>query len=56
MNWREIPGNWDRARMIKPEDIAEAVVSIHKQPKETMTEEIVLMPSIVVILFKLKEG
>jgi NAD(P)-dependent dehydrogenase (short-subunit alcohol dehydrogenase family) len=42
--WREIPGNWDRTKMIKPNDIAKAVVNIYKQPKEVMTEEIVLMP------------
>ena len=42
--WKEIPGNWDRTKMIKPEDIAIAVVNIYKQPRETLTEEIVIMP------------
>lgn len=42
--WKEIPGNWDRTRMMKPEDVARAVVNIYKQPKETLTEEIVIMP------------
>jgi NADP-dependent 3-hydroxy acid dehydrogenase YdfG len=30
--------------MMKPEDVARAVVNIYKQPKETLTEEIVIMP------------
>lgn len=42
--WKEIPGNWDRTKMIKPEDIARAVMNIYKQPLETLTEEIVIMP------------
>jgi NAD(P)-dependent dehydrogenase (short-subunit alcohol dehydrogenase family) len=42
--WKEIPGNWDSTKMIKPEDVARAVVSIYKQPRETLTEEIVIMP------------
>jgi NAD(P)-dependent dehydrogenase (short-subunit alcohol dehydrogenase family) len=42
--WREIPGKWDREKMIKPEDVAEMVLNIYKQPKEALTEEIVLMP------------
>ncbi|MER3445757.1 MAG: short-chain dehydrogenase [Candidatus Dadabacteria bacterium] len=42
--WNEIPGNWDRTRMMKPEDVARAVVNIYKQPGGTLTEEIVIMP------------
>lgn len=42
--WRNIPGNWDTGRMMKASDIARAIVGIYKQPKETLTEEIVLMP------------
>ena len=42
--WKEIPGDWDRTKMIKPEDVAKAVMNIYKQPRETLTEEIVIMP------------
>jgi len=42
--WKEIPGNWDSTKMIKPEDVARAVVGIYKQPRKTLTEEIVIMP------------
>jgi NAD(P)-dependent dehydrogenase (short-subunit alcohol dehydrogenase family) len=42
--WKEIPGNWDRTKMINPREVAEMVVNIYKQPKETLTEEVVLMP------------
>lgn len=42
--WDEIPGNWDRKKMIRPQDIAATVVNIYKQSKETLTEEVVIMP------------
>ncbi|HEY7534570.1 MAG TPA: SDR family NAD(P)-dependent oxidoreductase [Thermodesulfobacteriota bacterium] len=42
--WEEIPGKWDRTKMIKPEDVAGMVLNIYRQPKETLTEEIVIMP------------
>jgi NAD(P)-dependent dehydrogenase (short-subunit alcohol dehydrogenase family) len=42
--WREVPGNWDRTKMMKPQDVARAIVNIYKQPRETLTEEIVIMP------------
>ncbi len=42
--WDEIPGNWDRGKMIKPQDIAVMVVSVYKQSGETLTEEVVIMP------------
>jgi len=35
--------------MIKPEDVAEMVVNIYKQSKETLTEEISIMPIVGVL-------
>jgi NAD(P)-dependent dehydrogenase (short-subunit alcohol dehydrogenase family) len=42
--WDEIPGNWDRKRMMRAEDIARMVVNVYRQPRETLTEEVVMMP------------
>lgn len=42
--WDEIPGNWDKKKMIKARDIARMVVNVYKQPKGTLTEEVVMMP------------
>ncbi|MFQ5787148.1 MAG: SDR family oxidoreductase [Thermodesulfobacteriota bacterium] len=42
--WEDIPGSWDRNRMIKPYAIADTIFNIYKQPSEVMTEEVFLMP------------
>ncbi|HXG31537.1 MAG TPA: SDR family oxidoreductase [Thermodesulfobacteriota bacterium] len=42
--WDGIPGSWDRRRMIKPHDVAKMVLAVYKQPKETLTEEVVILP------------
>jgi NAD(P)-dependent dehydrogenase (short-subunit alcohol dehydrogenase family) len=42
--WDEIPGNWDRGKMIKPQDIASMVVNVYKQSQQTLTEEVIIMP------------
>lgn len=42
--WDGIPGSWDRRRMIKPHDVAKMVLAAYKQPKETLTEEVVILP------------
>jgi len=40
--WDKVPGEWDRSRMIKAEDVAKAVVILCKQPQEVLTEEVVI--------------
>lgn len=43
--WDEIPGSWDRKKMIKPRDVAVMTVNIYKQARETLTEEVVIIPA-----------
>ena len=40
--WDAIPGEWDRANMLQPEDIARAIASLADQPPYMTTEELVL--------------
>lgn len=42
--WDEIPGNWDKKKMMRARDIARMVVNVYRQPRETLTEEVVMMP------------
>jgi NAD(P)-dependent dehydrogenase (short-subunit alcohol dehydrogenase family) len=42
--WDGIPGDWDRPKMLRPDDVAHAVVSAWKEPATSFTEEIVLGP------------
>jgi len=42
--WDGIPGDWDRRKMIKARDVAKMVLNVYKQPKETLTEEVVILP------------
>lgn len=43
--WNELPGNWDRRKMIKPKDVAVMTVNIYKQARETLTEEVTIIPA-----------
>ncbi len=43
--WDEIPGAPDRARMLRPEAVAEAALLIATQPPGAFVEEIVLAPT-----------
>ena len=42
--WDDIPGDWDRTNMLRPEAVAQAVVDLLQQPRETSVDEIVLTP------------
>jgi NAD(P)-dependent dehydrogenase (short-subunit alcohol dehydrogenase family) len=42
--WDELPGSWDRGKMIKPKDVAAMIVNIYKQSQETLTEEVTILP------------
>ena len=43
--WDGLPGDWDRKRMIEAKDVAKMIVNIYRQPKETLTEEVVILPT-----------
>ncbi len=43
--WDGIPGDWDRKKMIEAKDVAKMMVNIYRQPKETLTEEVVILPT-----------
>ncbi len=40
--WNSIPGDWNRARMLQPADIASAIAHLVEQPASVMTEELVI--------------
>ncbi len=40
--WDAIPGTWNRANMLQPEDVARAIAQLVAQPPHVMTEEIAL--------------
>ncbi len=40
--WDELPGAWDRARMLEPEDVARAIVDAARQLPHAAIDEIVL--------------
>lgn len=40
--WNNIPGEWDRSTMMKPDDIADAVLFAVNQPDNTLVEDITL--------------
>jgi NADP-dependent 3-hydroxy acid dehydrogenase YdfG len=42
--WDETPGAPDRARMMRPEDVAEAIAWVVTQPPGITTDEILVMP------------
>ncbi len=42
--WEGVEGVWDRERMMKPDAVADMIVSIYNQPKEALTEEVFIMP------------
>jgi short-subunit dehydrogenase len=43
--WDAIPGSPDRARMLRPEAVAEAALLVAVQPPEAFVEEVVLAPT-----------
>jgi len=43
--WEDIPGSWDRSRMIQPEDIAQAALAAIRLPERALVEEIVIRPA-----------
>jgi NADP-dependent 3-hydroxy acid dehydrogenase YdfG len=42
--WDAVPGKWERARMLRPEAVAQAVVTACTLPRGAVAEEIVLTP------------
>jgi 3-oxoacyl-[acyl-carrier protein] reductase len=40
--WESIPGEWNRANMLQPEDVARAIAQLAEQPPYVMTEELVI--------------
>jgi NAD(P)-dependent dehydrogenase (short-subunit alcohol dehydrogenase family) len=40
--WDAIPGEWNRANMLRPEDVAAAIAQVAAQPPYVMVEELVL--------------
>jgi NAD(P)-dependent dehydrogenase (short-subunit alcohol dehydrogenase family) len=40
--WDRIPGAWDRAAMLQPEDVARAIAQLVAQPPYVVTEELVI--------------
>lgn len=42
--WNNIGGDFDRSKMIPPEDIAQIVISACKQTKKTLVEDIIIRP------------
>lgn len=42
--WEGIVGAWDRERMMKPDAVADIIISIYKQPENVVTEEVFIMP------------
>jgi len=42
--WEGIEGVWDRERMMKPDAVADMIISIYKQPEDVVTEEVFIMP------------
>ncbi len=40
--WNAIPGTWNRANMLQPEDVAQAIAALIAQPAHVMTEELVI--------------
>jgi NAD(P)-dependent dehydrogenase (short-subunit alcohol dehydrogenase family) len=38
--WDEIPGDWDRASMLRPETVAQAVLDLLQQPRDAAVHEI----------------
>ena len=43
--WDAIEGDWDRTRMLRPEDVAEAVRGALRLPAGALVEEIVIGPA-----------
>jgi NAD(P)-dependent dehydrogenase (short-subunit alcohol dehydrogenase family) len=40
--WDALPGEWNRASMLQPEDVARAIAQLAAQPEHVATEEIVV--------------
>ena len=40
--WDAIPGEWNRANMLRPEDVARAIAQLSAQPPDVATEELVI--------------
>jgi NAD(P)-dependent dehydrogenase (short-subunit alcohol dehydrogenase family) len=40
--WDDLPGEWNRANMLRPEDVAQAIAQLAAQPPYMTTEEIVV--------------
>lgn len=47
--WDEIPQHPDFEKMLKPEHVADTILSICQQPPEMVTEEIVVMPPLGIL-------
>ncbi|MFZ1684675.1 MAG: SDR family NAD(P)-dependent oxidoreductase [Candidatus Zixiibacteriota bacterium] len=42
--WNDVPGNWPREQMMKPESVADAVAGALAQPPDVLIEELVIGP------------
>jgi NAD(P)-dependent dehydrogenase (short-subunit alcohol dehydrogenase family) len=42
--WEGIEGVWDSEKMMKPDAVADIIISIYKQPDDAVTEEVLIMP------------
>ena len=40
--WKSVPGEWPREKMMRPENVADAVASALEQPADVMVEEITI--------------
>ena len=40
--WRDVPGEWNRANMLRPEDVARAVLRAVDDPDYLSTDEVAL--------------
>lgn len=40
--WDEVPGNWDRERMLRPAEVASAVAALVAQPPHVAVEELIV--------------
>jgi NAD(P)-dependent dehydrogenase (short-subunit alcohol dehydrogenase family) len=42
--WNDVPGNWPREKMMRPENVAEAIAGALAQPPDVLIEELVIGP------------
>jgi NAD(P)-dependent dehydrogenase (short-subunit alcohol dehydrogenase family) len=40
--WRDVPGEWNRANMLQPDDVARSIVHVCGEPEHVSTDEVLL--------------